>query len=125
MAAMNSRRLFTLVLVALFTSGCVSSTRRYNRVGTAGAITFLAGGGSILLARQVISVRHEKTARMITGFGATGQAIGLLMCIYALDGLIASTNPHVNERPGGFRDDVQRSAPEAPTTDVPWSVRAE
>ncbi|MFT6400505.1 MAG: hypothetical protein ACJAYU_005277 [Bradymonadia bacterium] len=121
---MNLRGIVLIVLLALFASGCATSTQRYNRVGTAGAVTFLTGGASIILARQVVSVRHEKTAGVVTGIGATAQAVGLLMCIYALDGLISSGHPHVNERPHGFREDVQLRLPEAPTTQVPWSVRA-
>lgn len=122
---MKIMSLLVALLLAALSSGCATSTQRYNRVGTAGALTFLAGGASILLSRQVISVRHEQTARAVTGIGATSQAFGLLMCIYALDGLIASSNPHVNERPGGFRDDVHRQEPDEPETQsIPWSVRA-
>lgn len=84
-------------------------------------MTFLAGGATILVGREIVSVRNERAGRGVVGLGATAQAVGLLLIVYAMDGLIQTANPHVNERPRGFRDDV-RSAPGQPTM-VPWSVR--
>jgi hypothetical protein len=84
-------------------------------------VTFLAGGATILVAREIVSVRHERSGQAVIALGATAQVLGLILIVYAMDGLIQQGNPHVNERPTGFRDDV-RSVPE-PAAAPPWSVR--
>jgi hypothetical protein len=73
-----------------------------------------------MVGREVVSVRHERSGRAVIGIGSGAQVIGLMLVLYAMDGLILSSSPHVNERPTGFRDDVR--AP-VPFERVPWSVR--
>lgn len=87
------------------TISCAGSTRRYGRYGNAGAITFLCGGATILVGREMVSVRNPNAGRPVIGTGAAAQAVGLLLMVYALDGMIRAGNPHANERPA-FREDV-------------------
>lgn len=102
----RSSRGFAVALVLLaFSVSCAGTSRQYSRTGTAGAVTFLAGGATILVGREIVSVRHPTSGRVAMGTGAAAQAVGLLMIVYALDGLMRASHPHANERPA-FRDDV-------------------
>ena len=81
-----------LALAALVAAPGVSCTvapaHRYERTGTAGAVMFLGGGVATWAGRQTIEANHEEAGVAITATGAAVQLAGLLMAIWALDGLI-------------------------------------
>ncbi len=86
-------RVFALVLLVAVASASgtactVAPAHRYERTGAAGAVMFLGGGVATWAGRQTIEANHEEAGVAITATGAALQLAGLLMAIWALDGLI-------------------------------------
>lgn len=85
-------RRFGALLVALFVAaaaaGCAGSTRSYHRAGTAGAVTVLGGLVVRVVGVEVVQPDHPDTGRAMSAIGITSQVAGLLLALYALDGLM-------------------------------------
>ncbi len=69
--------------------GCVGGTRGLKRIGTAGSITALAGVALATVGMHGVSPERPEIRRPMVTVGALGQITGLLMVIYALDGLMS------------------------------------
>ena len=81
------------VALILLATGCASSTRRYERIGTAGAILVLSGIGVNLVAHSTIQP-DNRPALIATGTVAgAAEVAGFVMMIYALDALISQGDP--------------------------------
>lgn len=79
--------------------------RRYDRIGTAGAFMFVGGAATTWAGRQTWEGNHQETGVAMMTTGAALQVTGLLMVIWALDGLIL--------QPGGY-DPARGNRPTLP-----------
>lgn len=83
----------TMILAAscLLLSACGGSSHHYERVGLAGAVVALSGMGMALVTHATTSA-EDQAHRPLLGVSAGLQIGGLLMGVYALDGLIRVTS---------------------------------
>ncbi|MCB9519484.1 MAG: hypothetical protein H6698_03040 [Myxococcales bacterium] len=84
----RGRRLVGALAAAVALTSCDASLHTYRRVGTAGALVSIAGAVGRVVGTQVVAPRHEIAGQAVAGTSASLSLAGLLMGIYALDGLM-------------------------------------
>lgn len=85
--------LVVLALVVALIPACAASTRTYSRAGTASAVLFLTGSILAPVGNPGITRTNEQAGLIVAGVGAATQLTGLLIGLWALDGLIMRSAP--------------------------------
>jgi hypothetical protein len=88
-----SKYLKVFALVVALMPACAASTRTYQRAGTAAAVLALTGAVLTPVGNPGISRTNERAGMAVAGVGAATQLAGLLIGLWALDGLILQSAP--------------------------------